>query len=369
MASVELGRELFIELLQVAIGSRAVLSRIPSERDWERIYRTALKQSVVGLLFSAVEKLNAGDSSLKPGTSLFYQWLGEVTQIEAQNQRMNEAAVELCRMFRKDGIRSCVLKGQGLARLYPEPLRRQSGDIDLWVEGIRERTLRYLKGKGYETGAVVIHHVDAKIIEGVESEIHFLPIWMYNPWFNRRLQEFFRTCQEEQFANYEDGAGFCYPTAEFNIVYCLTHLFHHLLDEGIGLRQVVDYYFVLANEELKDKSDKIKVTETLRTLGLLKFAGAMMWVLQEICGMPSDWLICRPDERRGKRLLAEIMETGNMGHYDERYQKGTAESALHRNLRKSQRWMKLAKEYPSEVVCIPVWKMWHWAWRKRNGYS
>ena len=368
MSNFDNVQALFCELQQVAIGRKDNVSRIPTERDWSEIYRLAVKQSVVGLLFSAVEKLNAGDSSLKPGISLFYQWLGEVAQIEVQNKRMNEAAVELYRMFRKDGIRSCVLKGQGLARLYPEPLRRQPGDVDLWVEGSRERTLRYLKVKGYETGAVVIHHVDAKIIEGVESEIHFIPIWLCNPLHNRRLQSFFRACQEEQFSNYDEGSGFCHPTTWFNVVYCLTHLFHHLLDEGVGLRQVMDYYFVLANEELKDKSDKIKVTETLRTLGLLKFAGAMMWVLQETCGMPSDRLICEPDERRGKTLLVEIMETGNMGHYDERYQKGTAESALRRNLRKSHRWMKLAKEYPSEVVCIPVWKMWHWAWRRRKGY-
>ena len=167
--------KLFFELLQVAIGNRERLSRPPSEKEWWEVYHMAVKQSVVGLLFSAVEKLNADDSSLKPGASVFYQWLGEVAQIEERNKRMNEAVRDVVREFREGGLQSCVLKGQGLARLYPEPLRRQSGDIDMWVKGGRDNTLRFLKNQGYVTGAIVIHHVDAKIVDGVETEVHFLP--------------------------------------------------------------------------------------------------------------------------------------------------------------------------------------------------
>lgn len=357
--------KLFFELLQVAIGNRERLSRPPSEKEWWEVYHMAVKQSVVGLLFSAVEKLNADDSSLKPGASVFYQWLGEVAQIEERNKRMNEAVRDVVREFREGGLQSCVLKGQGLARLYPEPLRRQSGDIDLWVKGGRDNTLRFLKNQGYVTGAIVIHHVDAKIVDGVETEVHFLPIWLYNPWYNWRLQKWFRLHQEEQFSNYDEEAGFCYPTAEFNVEYCLAHVFHHLLDEGVGLRQVVDYYFVLRSDGGRVKADALK---TLRYLGLRKFAGAMMWVLHETCGMSSDWMVCEPDERRGRKLLVEIMATGNMGHFDTRYKKGAAESAIGRNLRKSRRWMDLMRMYLSEVACIPVWKMCHWAWRKWKGY-
>lgn len=376
MAASSEARQTFFELLQVAIGNREKLSRTPSEKEWREVYQMAVKQSVVGLLFSAIEKLNASDASLKPGVSVFYQWLGEVAQIEAQNKRMNEAAVQLTRIFKEKGLRTCVLKGQGLARLYPDPLRRQSGDIDLWVEGEREKTLRFLKENCPGIGQVVIHHVNAQIIDGVETEVHFLPIWLYNPWYNRRLQKWFRSHQDQQFSNYDNEVGFCYPKVEFNVVYCLVHVYNHLLNEGVGMRQIVDYFYLLRSED-KLTIGKGQLTILLRHLGLDKIAGAMMWVIAflvhgEGCTVNGfkrdDWMIFEPDERRGRALLAEIMATGNMGHYDTRFKKGAAESAIGRNLRKSCRWLNLVKYYPSEVVCMPVWKLWHWTWRLWKGY-
>ena len=37
------------------------------------------------------------------------------------------------------------------------------------------------------------------------------------------------------------------PTVEFNIIFQLTHIYSHLMNEGIGLRQLVDYYYVLCD--------------------------------------------------------------------------------------------------------------------------
>ena len=109
---------LFIELLQVAVGTRVKLSRVPSESDWQQIYDTAVKQSLVGIVFSAIEILNQQDSTIKPPMPLFYNWLGEVKRIELQNDRLNEAAAMVYKLFKNDGLRSCILKGQGAARMY-----------------------------------------------------------------------------------------------------------------------------------------------------------------------------------------------------------------------------------------------------------
>lgn len=365
MADVEKDRILFFELLQVAIGARMRLSKKLSDSTWAEVYQMAVKQSLVGVIFSAIEKLNTEDKSCKPGLQLFYQWLGEVSQIEAQNGWLNNAAAQLTKIFMNGGLRSCVLKGQGVARLYPRPERRQSGDIDLWIEGSRGQTLGFLKKNNFGIGPVVIHHVDARTIEGVETEIHFMPIWMYNPIYNQRLQKWFKCQQDEQFSHFDSEAGFCYPTVEFNVVYCLAHIFHHLLDEGVGLRQVVDYYYILRSYGCS-QSDYL--SDTLRLLGLMKFAGALMWVLKEVCCMSNDLMACQPDVNSGEMLLDEIMATGNMGHFDTRYLKVDSESVLGRNLRKLHRWVKLMRYYPSEVICIPLWKLWHWGWRKRNDW-
>ena len=210
---------LFVELIQIALGTRNNFSEIPSENDWQLIYETAAKQCLVGVVFFAIEILNKQDSAIKPPMPLFYHWLGEVTRIEQQNKKLNEAAGHLTSIFKNGGLRSCVLKGQGVARLYdvrckksdvrstscrtvelrakdnspekrnlkPETntgsgvlsLQRQPGDIDIWVEGGRDDILNFLKENHLKTGKIVIHHVDASIIEGAETEVHFLPSYTY----------------------------------------------------------------------------------------------------------------------------------------------------------------------------------------------
>ena len=190
---------LFVEFIQIALGTRTVLSRIPSDNDWQQIYDTAAKQSLVGIVLSGIEEIRAKNEELSESKVLLLQWIGEVQMIEQQNKNLNDAAEHLTRIFGNGGHRSCVLKGQGVARLYPLSLRRQPGDIDLWVEGGRERVIKFLKDNFFRLGKVVIHHVDAQIIDGVETEIHFIPVYACNPFLHRRLQRFFHPSQGDTY--------------------------------------------------------------------------------------------------------------------------------------------------------------------------
>ena len=357
--------ELFVELVQVAFGNKSTLSIVPSEGEWHEVFKMAEKQALMGLLFSAIEKLNEKDKTAMPPMSLFYQWTGLVLNTETQNKRLNEAAEHLTRIFKNGGLRCCVLKGQGIARLYPQPLRRQPGDIDLWVEGGRERVLKFLKENFFGLGKVVIHHVDARIIDGVETEIHFIPVYACNPFIHRRLQCFFKLYADEQFSNIDTELGFSYPTLRFNAVYILAHIYMHFLYEGIGLRQIVDYYYVLKN---LDDEGKRQAASDIKKVGLLKFAGAVMFVLQRVCGMDDNSMVTKPDEKRGKLLLDEIMMSGNFGKYDDRLKNRDAKNLVLFNLVALKRQLRFLRYYPMDIISIPFFKVWHWRWRKTKGY-
>lgn len=360
-----MNEKLLYELIRVAINTADSISVVPSTQDWEQVFREANKQALQGILLEAVNKICCQNEIEKPGPAIIYQWISNVTTIEARNALLDTAAKQLYLLFNEKGIRNCVLKGQGLARLYPDPQKRQPGDIDLWIEGNRDDILSVLKRGGYKIGPVVIHHVEAFIVEGVETEIHFMPIWLYNPFYNYRLQRYFKYYQNEQFSNFDSLLGFCYPKPTFNSIYCLVHIFHHFLEEGVGMRQVIDYYYVLTNKDCK----RDEAVSTLRTIGLLKFVGAMMYVLKEVCGMKAEYMICAPLEKHGKVLLSEILATGNMGQYDSRYIRTYNESVIKKYIRKAKRWNSLLNLYPSEVLFIPLWKLWHWCWRKTKGYA
>ena len=217
-------------------------------------------------------------------------------------------------------------------------------------------------------------------------EVHLYPIWLYNPWYNRRLQRWFKEQKPAQMVERETGFG--YPSVEFNAVYSLVHTFHHLMDEGVGLRHVIDYYYILKNLHIDNRihtgelestvsnsehklpsmnhklsSNKSEIMGTIQHLGMERFAEAMMYVMKVACGMDSEYLLCKPDEKAGKFLLDEIMLAGNFGHFDARVVIPEDESFLHRNIRKFRRQLRFLKYYPGEVLCAPIWKTWHWCWR------
>lgn len=162
------------------------------------------------------------------------------------------------------------------------------------------------------------------------------------------------------------------PTVSFNAVYQLCHIYRHLFDEGIGLRQLLDYYFVLKALEESKQTSKEEIMYTLSRFGMAKFAGAAMYVLQTVFAMPNEYLICEPNETEGRFLLNEIMLAGNFGKYDERIKKtpsipllrGKIGMQLWHAIEKTKHNLRLLSHYPEEVLCEPFFRVYHWMWRK-----
>ena len=86
-------------------------------------------------------------------------------------------------------------------------------------------------------------------------------------------------------------------------LYHLYHLYHHYFYEGVGLRQVVDYYFVLVKSEERRVKNAIALERKLKHLGLWKFAWTMMYVLHKVMGLTEDNMIAPMDAKKGKCFL------------------------------------------------------------------
>ena len=153
------------------------------------------------------------------------------------------------------------------------------------------------------------------------------------------------------------------PTVEFNVVYQLVHVFRHLLQEGIGLRQIIDYYYVLKSNT--NHTDDTNIIVLLKHLGLAKIAGAMMWLLSEVLGLEEEYLIVPKNECLGKVLLAEILKGGNFGQYDIDNMK--VNSQLGKNWQRIRRDFRMMRYFPSECIWEPVFRVYHFFWRKIYG--
>ena len=407
---------LFFELLQVAIGNRKSLTRQLSDDEWASLYSECEKHALLGITFCGVEKL---PKEQFPPFDVAAEWVHDAQMAKERNQKVTACCLKVAEQLDKDGFSCCVLKGQGNQNNYPEELRdyRTPGDIDIWVKrrknqtdqskkkvwGSRKDTVNYVKQRLRSSGKndqveVVYHHIDMGEVDGVPVEVHFTPSWAYNPLYNRRIQKWYDDEFNVQCQNIGIG-GFPSPTVSFNAVYQLMHIYRHLFIEGIGLRQLLDYYFVLQTLsvplhrgkcrppqspcvggevsveglEVRAKSgevrdERLEIMHVIERLGMKKFAGAVMWVLEEVFDMPSDYMLCPPNEKDGQHLLKEIMIAGNFGVFDNRIKASSRDSRFGSFIRRHAQTSRFLRSYPEEAVFELPFRCWQYLWRRWNGW-
>ena len=448
--------QIFFDFLRFCISSESEIPSSLKEADWEELYAIAKKQCLVGVLFDGIKKLPAEQVGMKMG--LLFQWIAKNRMLEKANVRLNDAAIQISEWFRKKGFRTCILKGQGNALMYPNPYSRTPGDIDIWVEGGDKRVISFVRSISPHEKACY-HHIEFPSYKGVEIEVHYRPSFLLCFWHNRKLQKYYDRVKEEQFSHrvmLGKQGEIAIPTVEFNLIFQLTHIYAHLMNEGIGLRQLVDYYYVICDFykvyqnfsnpsvslskgsstfspspsssgsgdvtallgarnryalRLADHqrstpdcagwdrldvsgdttSDTVshsatvcagstaigsvassasfsaaidRVQEELKELGLWKFAGGIMYIMQEVFGLPASRLIVPSNEKYGKFVLNEVLEAGNFGKHDERNRFGR--SKLGHNLQRVYRDIRLMRYFPAEALSEPIFRTWHFFWRMKN---
>ncbi len=332
--------------------------------DWDVLYDFCKKQSITGIGFEGVQRLAKED--IKIPKQILIKWYYQSEKIKKHNKLMNCRAVEVCRQLEKSGFYCVVLKGQGNTLYYPEHYSRISGDIDIWMKpqeieaNVRESIINYVRKEHPNTDIRYVHIEYAE--RGVPIEAHFIPGYMNNPFYNRRLQKYYNSQMDIQCQHYvelpDNVGGIPIPTVEFNIVFQLAHMMHHFFDEGIGLRQMIDYYYLLRFVS----NDSVKIVEQLKYLNLYHFAGAVMYIMKKVLGLDDKYLIVPVDERRGNTLLKEIIKGGNFGKYSQL----AKQSIGKKHFMKIWRAMHFVREYPAEALSEPIFRTWHFFWRWRH---
>ena len=454
------------EFIQVAMGLRERLSAVPSVHEWQVLFEFCKRQSLLGVGFAAVEKLH--EVGVECPADIRLKWYGYALKIERMNEKLNMQCGEITKRYEHDGLRCCILKGQGNLLNYPESLRmrRTPGDIDLWcitppsglsmpnaslrdytnyhgINAVMEYVRMQYRLQGIDANPkACYHHIDAPDMDGVKVEVHYRPAFLRSPLRNWRMQRWFEHHADECMKN-KTHLGFSMMTSSVNVVYHMCHLYTHIFEGGIGLRQLMDYYFALRvwhNDVMECKDlqsqgmwseglgtpvmSKEEVMEVIRSFGMGKFAGAVMFVINEVFGGGNEnekgqrrtrretdgcpqadfvgesessefkqnlngcpqadggggrklkrinrelkennfapWMICEPNEKEGKKLLDEIMKGGNFGQYDTRDAALKKGGMMMHGVWKLKRVMRLVRSYPEEALWEPVFRVWHLGWR------
>ena len=333
----------------------------------------AEKQSLSGIAFYAVERL---PKEQWPTQDVLFEWLVLSERIEGQNRRTTDVCKALCEKLDEDGFRCCILKGQANHAYYGEELgkHRVCGDVDIWVVP-KDRSLKhpvkevltYFEKKNVIESLCWLH-AEIKPINHVPVEVHLRPSFFNSPIRNKRFLSLFNFDKCVCIKNI-DGIGFPVLKTDYDVIFQLNHLYRHLIDEGVGLRQVLDYYMLLKTWHTKTELSKAEVMKIVERLGMRMFAHALMYVLQVVFSADSSLLLCNPSEKDGRFLLNEIMTAGNFGHYDPRMRelevkKGALSYQLNRTYRRFTRNLRFLTSYPEEVIYEPIARASHVVWRK-----
>ena len=287
---------------------------MPVVTDWAAVLSFADKQSLVGICmpFQCPERLEEAQ---------LFQWYGLCQRIEHRNRLLNKRIGQLFGMLEEAGFSCCLLKGQGNAVLYPNPLMRCAGDIDVWVDADEDAVSQYVN-KQFPNENATFKHIHFPVFEDASVDIHSVPLKFRCLVYEKRLREWIEHQKGEQFGNKirlpDEEREVSVPTGRFNAIYQLGHMLIHLYYEGFGLRQVVDYFYVLKHLDISEK-ERSGLGDTLQSLGLLRFARAVMWIECNVLGLSANLCFVTPDARLGRQLLLDILDGGNFGYYSQRY--------------------------------------------------
>ena len=364
--------EIYFRFLQFSLGLYDGKEFLSGETlgnfDWNAFYRFAKKQTLTGVIFEGIQRL---PKKYAPDQGLLMNWFGQSQRIYQRNLLLNEATAHIYNNIKTEKFRCCILKGQGNAQMYPNPFSRTPGDVDVWVNAGRYDIRMLAQQLTKDNGIVAkesLNHIEL-MINDIAVELHSTPAILNNPLYNHRLQIWLKWNADLQCSDIvalpNDAGEIAVPTCAFNVIYQLLHLYHHYFYEGVGLRQIVDYFFVVIRNELLVIRGTLQ--RELKLLGLWKFAGAVMYVLHEVLGLQEEKMICPMDEKRGKMLLTEILNGGNFGQFDERY--GFGHSSFGHNIQRLCRDLRLVRYYPAEALSEPIFRTWHFFWRMQNKRS
>ena len=362
---------LFYQLLRMALGRQVCLPHTPNEQEWKALYELAKKQSLIGVCFAGVQKLQT--QRQEPPEMTYLTWMGMAAKIQQRNEVVSRQCVELQGQLAADGLRSCVLKGQGVGALYRVhendndnnqnssdlSMLRQSGDIDVWVDTDEEGALRWVK-KYQRVLDFDYKHVHLDVLEGTSVEVHYRPSTSRVPWYMKRVEHFTRekACWTNAVAL---GDGMVnVPSLEFNLVFILQHIFGHLFAEEMTLKQYLDYYFVLKQAHEKG-ADVQEAYRWMLRMGMGSFAKATMWLLREVFGMPEEWMICEADADEGRFLLDRVMAKEQKAKSGEH---GSVRWHLSVFWAQQSKNLHLLTHYPLEVLFSPIWLARHFFWKR-----
>ena len=334
-------------LLKIGLwGGKAEPSAFSAYTDWKAIYRLAQQQTVVGLVYDGLSTLPA---ELQPESALLHQWYAYVVKIEQSHKLLNQRLAEVTNLLKLDDIRSVLLKGQGVAQNYPNPVRRHCGDIDLYI-GKREyqracvSTRIWNLDPGHQRDDMKHYHFQWR---GVTIELH--RVTMDSRKFQRWTESLLNSEKVRRWRI--EGVDILLPPTNFDAIYIFNHAYRHFILEGVGFRQLCDWALYL--HKFNDEIDRQALERDLKAFGLMRAWQTFGYIAVDQLGLAKANMPFYTERynKKARRVSEYILRDGNFGHYSRTsvQPKSYLRGKLHSMMRYHRRALKLFHLFPKDT--------------------
>ncbi len=322
-----------LTLLRNAIFNRNGV--LPVAPDWQVLMQLARIHGVEPLVYDAALRLPAEQAPSKAlATQMKHVCLYQMQQQTLWLPRIQKATEAL----RLAGIEPVLLKGFGLAELYPKPYLRSWGDADIWV-GIRNyhagcKALReaFPEAIHHDEEYEELKHYGIVFPDGNAIELHRVAMD-----FPTRSEEAYWQTLEVPAMNEAVRDKKCQlsivhcqltaPPEPFNLLFVFLHAWEHFCGSGMPLKQVLDIALLVKRDydplsaEEKARYDQYLQTH-LRRFHLMEAWHLVAYVVRYVTGVgvplaPSETVferggLCSFSRRRSnsEAFLARVLSEG-----------------------------------------------------------
>lgn len=351
-------QDLFFALIRCSVGTADKLPYAPSKEEWMEIYSISKEQTVSGIILDAIAKL---PDEQKPHFELRMQWIAMQKSIEKLNMAMNNVVAEIFEELHKKGVEAYLLKGQGVAQYYDNPLHRVCGDIDLYFKN--EDDFEKAIGFFVDNNCSIENnyeelHVET-VFKGIKIELHKKCAFFYTQRLQENLNRITAAligCNNTSFTINNTCITTLPPV--LNALQLLSHMLRHIILSGLGMRQICDWVlFMQKYQDIFDKSIFLKYLEELELVGIYK---AITAIAIDYMGMPQDFALYEindKDRKTARKVLELVMMYGNFGHYGEHTHLTSNLNYIKAYIWKVKNCARFHSMAKSETWSYPMWQL------------
>ena len=323
--------------------------------DYQRVMRMAEEQAVQGLLLDGVVRM---PKEMAPPLPMLLKLTGVVCgQMENINRRHIDVIGKMSATLEDAGIKAVFMKGQTTGRRWSAPLHRTPGDVDFLVEeSDYQRTLDVLESIGEVDRTLRHEHHGMAFVDGVQIEPHYKIHNYQCPWTDRRMNGLASSILKDESCKAMIGdKEINVLPATFESVFLISHIVNHIYEEGLGLRQLVDYAMLLRHEH--GNIDWERHNEWLEQVRMMRAWRIVVCLCQDYLGAERHWEFTEKEHERAGRLMRDVMAVGNFGRAAYTFRHDTIWHKLRNYRWVVRRAWRMGFVCPNEALWWPVSKM------------